>query len=364
VIVIGAWIAGSTVAFSLLRRGALVTMVDAGLTGQATAAGAGIIQPWGSATSGAFYDLYSQAAAHYPTLIDELGEFGVTDVAYRRCGALIVNADPGEVDAVEVRVRDRSRSAPAVGHVERVDNTTLRELFPPLAPNLVGLHIEGGARVDGRMLTAGLHTAIGKLGGSIVRGDVSLFAAGNRVGVRVDGGPADADAVVVAAGAWSDTVLAPFGVSTGVQPQRGQISHLRLPGVDTSAWPSVSPISDHYMVAFDDSRVVVGATRETGSGFDPRVTAEGQRHVLANALSIAPGLSAATLIETRVGLRPMTDDAQPLIGAVAGIESLYVSTGYGAVGLTIAPFVGDQISQLVSTGRSSFDLVTFAPPSV
>ncbi len=50
--------------------------------------------------------------------------------------------------------------------------------------------------------------------------------------------------------------------------------------------------------------MVAGATRETGSGFDVRVTPGGLAEILANALSVAPGLAAGTLLETRVGLRP------------------------------------------------------------
>jgi len=45
-----------------------------------------------------------------------------------------------------------------------------------------------------------------------------------------------------------------------------------------------------------------------------------------------------------------------VIGRVAGIDSLYVASGYGPVGLTVAPFAGQQISQLILTGRSTFDL--------
>src|SRR6476469_5074438 len=105
VVVVGAGIAGSCVAYFLLRDGATVTVVDAGRLGQATAAGAGIIQPWSSATTGAVYELQSRSAALYPTLIAELAELGSGDVGYRRCGALVVNADRDVVDAAEARVR-------------------------------------------------------------------------------------------------------------------------------------------------------------------------------------------------------------------------------------------------------------------
>ncbi len=159
-------------------------------------------------------------------------------------------------------------------------------------------------------------------------------------GVRVAGETLTADAVVVTAGAWAPALLRPAGVALPVEPMRGQIMHLRLPGADTAAWPVVLPMSEHYLLAFEDSRVVVGATREGNAGFDYRVTAAGQAEVLAHALHVAPGLAAATVIETRVGFRPASADGLPLLGAVRGVDGLFVGNGLGAVGLTIGPFAG------------------------
>jgi D-amino-acid dehydrogenase len=166
--------------------------------------------------------------------------------------------------------------------------------------------------------------------------------------VRVDGRTLEADALVIAAGAWTNGLLEPFGRRIGVEPQRGQISHLRVGSADTRHWPSVHPVASHYLVAFDDSRVAVGATRETGSGFDPRVTAEGQRRVLEDALSVAPGLADATLIETRVGLRPLPDGELPTVGALEGVDGVYVNAGFGAAGLTMGPLVGDRLAAIVA----------------
>ena len=124
--------------------------------------------------------------------------------------------------------------------------------------------------------------------------------------------------MVVAAGAWAPELLEPLGVPLAVAPQRGQITHLRLEGADTEAWPIVLPPGSHYLLAFEDSRVVVGATRETGSGFDHRITAAGQAEVLNEALAIAPGLGPATLVETRVGFRPVGPDLKPMLGGSPG----------------------------------------------
>ncbi|MEK8171604.1 FAD-dependent oxidoreductase [Streptomyces sp. M19] len=97
--------------------------------------------------------------------------------------------------------------------------------------------------------------------------------------------------------------------------------------------------SGHYLLAFDDSRVVVGATRETGSGFDHRVTAGGLRAVLDAALSVAPGLADATHLETRIGFRPQGPTGAP-VGRPAGVEGLVVLTGLGPTGLTVGPWAG------------------------
>jgi D-amino-acid dehydrogenase len=117
------------------------------------------------------------------------------------------------------------------------------------------------------------------------------------------------------------------------------------------------------MVAFDGGRIVVGATRETGSGFDPRVTAEGQRHVLDNALELSPGLATATLLETRVGLRPMATDGFPIIGPLGEHQSIHVATGFGPVGLTVAPYVGDRLAHRLVNDESDTTLDAFAPRS-
>jgi D-amino-acid dehydrogenase len=170
-----------------------------------------------------------------------------------------------------------------------------------------------------------------------------------------------ADVVVVAAGAWAPALLKPAGIDLPVAPQRGPIVHQRLPGQDTHRWPVILPRGSHYLVAFDDSRIVVGATRETGAGFDDRVTAAGQAEVLTEALNVAPGLAAATLIETRVGFRPIGPDVRPMLGPVGGIEGLVIGNGLGAAGLTIGPLAGRLLAVVALGRRPELSLAPFDP---
>ncbi len=347
VVVVGDGVAGAATAFALARRGAAVTIVDAGLVGRATDAGAGIVQPWSTSSGGAFYELYSAAADYYPELIERLAEAGVHEIGYRRSGALVVNRDPAVIDDVEQRVRERAAASRTAGDVRRVDPAAARELFPPLADGMHGLHIAGGARVDGRALRTGLLDAAAALGAMHVEARAELTGDG---AVTVDGVPLAADAVVIAAGAWTDRVLHPLGVRTRVEPQRGQLVHLRV-DADTRSWPSVHPVAPHYLVAFDSGRIVAGATRETGSGFDARVTAAGERQVLDDALAIAPGLAGASVIETRVGLRPLPEGDLPTVGPVDGRPAIYVNAGFGAGGLTMGPLVGDLLAERIIAER-------------
>jgi D-amino-acid dehydrogenase len=333
-------------------------VVDAWLDGRATAAGAGIICPWVSGVEDpVFYRLYAGGGEYYPELIAALAEAGETDIGYRRAGAMLVSGDAQDLAWMERSARQRR--APAMGEVSQLSPAEARVLFPPLRPGLGGVHVAGGARVDGRMLAAALLRAAGV---RFVQGTGAVAVeAGRVVGVDVGNDRIPADRVVVTAGAWADDVLRPLGLGVPVEPQRGQIMHVRLEGVETRDWPVILPPGSHYIVPFDSGRIVAGATRETGAGFDYRVTAAGQAEVLSEALRIAPGLGAATMLETRVGFRPVGAETRPLLGWVRGVAGLAVGNGLGAAGLTIGPFAGRLLADLVTGRPGLLDLSPFDP---
>jgi D-amino-acid dehydrogenase len=363
VVVVGAGILGASAAFHLARAGAQVTIVDAAHEGRATAAGAGIVCPWVSGTQDqAFYRLYVEGARYYTRLVPALGELGETDLGYRRVGAMVASADADELAALDTLLGRRRAEAPEMGATTLLAPREARALFPPLRDDLAALHVANGARVDGRRMAAALLRGAQSLGARMIEGHAELLADGDRVtGVRLRGTDVVADCVVVTAGAWAPALLSPVGVALPIEPQRGQIVHLRLPGQDTHAWPVVLPRGSHYLLAFDDARVVVGATRESGVGFDYRVTAAGQAEVLAQALQIAPGLATATIIETRVGFRPVGHSVRPLLGRVSGLDGLLTGNGLGAAGLTIGPFAGMLLAEAALGNALPFDLAPFDP---
>ena len=348
--VIGGGIAGASAAFGLAFRGAAVTLIDDVGAGQATAASAGIIAPWTSTSTGAYYDTYAAGGAFYPELLARLADLGIPDVGYRRSGALVVHRDPRILAEAAVTIRERVTAAGAVaGKVHDIDAAGLREAFPPIAPDLAGLRVTGGGRVDGRTLRDALIAAARTLGARLVRDRVAELSP-TRSGTWTVGTASareDVDAVVVAGGAWSPGLLSGLGLGVDLTAQRGQLVHVRVDGEATAHWPTVHPLAHHYIAPFDGGRVVIGATREDGVGFDVRATVAGQRQVLDDALAIAPGLAAATVVETRVGIRPMSTrrDGLPIVGEVPGRPGLWLASGFGAGGLTMGPLIGDALAR-------------------
>ncbi|MFE7245681.1 NAD(P)/FAD-dependent oxidoreductase [Streptomyces sp. NPDC057580] len=361
VVVVGCGIAGAAAGYELARNGVDVVLVDSLTPGRATSAGAGIICPWSSEVDDEdWYRIAVAGTEFYPELRAALAADGETEFGYRQVGSLRL-VDEAESTEVLGSVAERAEKSPLAGEVELVSARRARELFPPLAHDGPAIHIPGGARLDGRSIREAMCRAAMRHGARLIEGTATIIAEGAVRGVRVDDVFVGADAVVVAAGAWAPQLLEPLGVHIRVAPQRGQIMHLRLPGVDTVNWPVVLPKSRHYLLAFDDSRVVVGATREDDTGFDHRITAAGVAEVLGEALSVAPGLADATHVETRVGFRPVGPDIRPLLGEVPQVPGLVVVNGLGASGLMVGPYVGSIAARLARREDAGIDLAPYDP---
>jgi D-amino-acid dehydrogenase len=365
VIVVGSGVVGASCAYTARCLGAEVLLTDAALPGQATAAGAGIVCPWSSslADDPVWYSFACAAARYYPRLVAELADLGETDLGYRQVGALVLAGSPEQQEQVRQQFLARRDEAPEIGEVAALTGAEARALFPPLHPDHAAVLVGGAWRVDGRLLAASMARAAAGKGAVITASRAELVCRSGRVaGVMLKGVLVEADAVVAATGAWTTSFLEPSGVTVAVTPQRGQIVHMSLEPADTSRWPVVLPTaSSHYLLAFGGSRVVAGATRETGAGFDYRVTPGGLSEVLEQALAVAPGLAAGTYLETRVGFRPMGPDSLPLLGPVPGVDGLVVATGLGPTGLTMGPYAGAVAARVALGEQPGIDLTPVNP---
>ncbi|MGI9616099.1 MAG: NAD(P)/FAD-dependent oxidoreductase [Acidimicrobiales bacterium] len=384
--VIGGGVVGTAAALRAARAGASVTLFDRHDVGRATDAGAGIVAPaMNSRDRPAQFELAVAAAQAYPELIAELAgtvengtvgngtvgngtvengtvENGTVEnsTGYEVVGLLAVAIGDGELErfdsfASAVLDREERIGHPTGAKLQHLDPDEARSLYPPLGDVRAALFDPGGARVDGRKLAEAMRVAA-------VAAGVEVRAESADSVERV---AASVETVIIAGGAWSPRFGEELNVSIPVEPQRGQIAHLGVPPAlgPTASWPMLKLFSDHYQVSWPDHRVAVGATRETGSGFEPHTTAAGVREVLDEALTAAPGLASAEVLEVRVGLRPVTADLMPVIDrlpARLGGTDVVVATGHGPTGLTTGPFSGRLAVELALGLDLSHDVTAFA----
>jgi D-amino-acid dehydrogenase len=357
VVVVGGGIVGTATAFELGRAGARTLLVDRADAGRATDAGAGILSPeTAQRDDAAWVELVRAAGRHYDQLLPQLD----ADNGWSRCGILQLATRDTDLPAWEW-VAERAAGATEISADEA------RAMVPVLGTVVRALHHPGAARVDGRTMCAALARAAVTFGVEVRVASVDEVRGGAAAGVVVDGALVDADAVVIAGGAWTRRFGEQLGVHLPVGPQRGQIAHLMTPEHDTARWPIVQQVYGHYMVPWDDRRVAVGATVED-AGFAPDVTAGGVHEIMREALHVMPGLAGATLREVRVGLRPASVDDLPIVGALPGSPNVYVATGHGANGLLLGPVSGAAVADLAlgggAPGRSltlDLDFTPFSP---
>ncbi|WP_226579560.1 NAD(P)/FAD-dependent oxidoreductase [Halobacillus litoralis] len=365
-IIIGAGILGASTAFHLAKRGEKVLIIDRLEAGQATKNAAGIVCPWLTNRSNkSWYKLAVSGAKYYPHLIEELRAEGETETGYHQVGAINIFDTEEKLDRKMEVAQKRQVETPEMGDVTKLSPEDTKKLFPPVSEEYGAVHISGAARVNGAAVAASLLRAAQRHGAEIITGDASLLYQQEKVeGVSVNGHPHFADQVIVTNGAWTNELFKLIGVRSHVTFEKAQIIHLQMPDYDTANWPVMLPPFNHYMLTFGSGRIVVGATKEESASFDSRVTIGSVHQLLDKALRVAPGLSNASYLETKVGFRPFTPGSLPVIGRVPGFTNVLVANGLGASGLTSGPYVGSQLAALAVQQETEINLSNYRPDHI
>ncbi len=340
VVVVGGGLVGSALAYELLSDGAATVLIDRHDPGRATDAGAGILSPETHQDPDPdAFAIGMASALHYPGLVDRLAADGADEPGFAVTGSLLVAERPGDDDVMERAAQLIGTRTP--GLVTEVGPAEAARHFPPLGPVRRALFSPAGRRVDGRALNHALRSAAVARGLRVVDAGVASLdlnrGRGVVSGVVTTEGPLAAGCVALCGGAWSPALAGSLGVDLPVRPLKGQIVHLSLPDTDSRDWSIVQPVLGFYLVPWPDGRVACGGTMEAAAGFDARPTAGGLLQLLREGLRTAPGLAAATVVESRVGLRPSSGDGRPVVGRLPGWENAFVATGHGAEGLLLGP---------------------------
>lgn len=220
-----------------------------------------------------------------------------------------------------------------------------------------GLRLTGDETGDCFKFTAALAAMSGQKGAEFRFGTVirRLRRDGDRLtGVETDAGLLTADAYVLALGSYSPQLAAPLGLRLPVYPVKGY--SLTFPIADPAGAPESTIMDETFKVAITrlGDRIRVGGTAEL-SGYNLSLR-NGRRETLRHVVSdLFPRGGDASKAEFWAGLRPMTPDGTPLLGPTP-YRNLYLSTGHGTLGWTMAAGSAQVMADLISGRRPEIDM--------
>lgn len=248
------------------------------------------------------------------------------------------------------------------GRPARLSAADLRDLEPALSDRVTaGFLLPQERHVQPETLIAGLLVRLRQLG-AVVRGGLELTGARQRHGritaAVTPSGPIEGDRFLIAAGAWSGRVAQKFGFRLPIQAVRGYsvtisapMRRLRRPVSLGEAKLIASPFA--------------GTTRVAGwlefSGIHPVVDAGRMRALRQSAGAYLRAWESGSGDRQRAGLRPMAPDGLPVIGPIPGYDNLFVATGHGVLGITLAPATARAIAAIMTRADPEPDLQPFSP---
>ena len=163
--------------------------------------------------------------------------------------------------------------------------------------------------------------------------------------VETDRGHVSADAYLVAMGSYSPLLLAPLGIRLPVYPVKGY--SITVPIVDETRAPVSTLLDESYKVAVTrlGDRIRVGGMAEL-SGYSKGLPRARRDTLEYSVGSLFPGAGDLGRASFWSGLRPMTPDSTPVIGATK-IPNLFLNTGHGTLGWTMACGSGHVIADII-----------------
>jgi len=287
---------------------------------------------------------------------DTSNEFGLT-----REGLLLLFRSR---EALEVEARHAARAQALGMPASILDREGVAALEPDLTLDVIGgVHYPLDAHVTPQRFCASLTRLVRERGGRIVwnAAVTGWRETGRRVdAARTEAGEITGDEFVVAAGAWSGTLLRKLGVRLSLEPGKGY--SLTVPSPPEMPRRSILLQEARVAITPMGSALRVGGTMELGtrtSGVSPpRV-----RGILRSLVRYLPAFPAPVFegVTPWSGLRPCTPDGLPYLGRARRRENLLVATGHAMLGLSLGPVTGKLIAELISGETPSIDLSLLRP---
>ena len=177
--------------------------------------------------------------------------------------------------------------------------------------------------------------------------------AGEVTGVETSAGMLTADRYVVALGSYSPLLLRPLHIRLPVYPVKGY--SITVPITDPDAAPVSTVMDETYKVAITrlGDRIRVGGTAEL-AGYSQTLRASRRATLEKSVTDLFPRGGDVSKASFWTGLRPMTPDGTPVIGPTR-IPNLFLNTGHGTLGWTMACGSGRLLADLLSGYRPNIE---------
>ena len=362
VVIIGGGVAGCSVAYHLALAGVKSMVIEReGIGSQASGFSAGGLNPLeGAQIPGPLGPLAIESYRMHLKLWDALKEETGIDYQGRILSLVKVAFDDSDLPELHQSLDTFSEAQADGFSAHWLDRQQLNDLEPRLSPDIVrGLYVKGNAGLDSYQYTLALANAAEKRGVTIRSGSVTgvKVCNGRIVGVFLGDTEIACDHLVLAAGPWSREAETWLDLSIPVDPLKGEILRLDLPGPRlrhdiSGGGGSVYPKPDG---------LVWCGTTEDWCGFDCQSLDSTRQLLMKRAARLMPGLIHASLALHTACLRPVPPDGLPIIGNPPGCDNVFLATGAGKKGILLSPGFGKSVADLIVNGETQMPVSAFQP---
>jgi glycine/D-amino acid oxidase-like deaminating enzyme len=357
IVVIGAGMVGSAIAYGLASRGEHVLLLD-GDDGDFRAARAnfGLVWLQGKGLGLPPYQTLTRRSIDgWRSFADELEAQTGMNLSYERNGGLSfchgTEACEQRRAALQHLHDQWDGGAP---DWEMIDRPTLQRLLPKatLGPNVTGAsfgHRDGHA--NPLRLLAAVQAAVTRLGGAFrnLAAVRDIIAVGPDFRLLLDGEAIVAPRIVIAAGLGTAPLARKVGLDVPLGPERGQI-------LVTERLEPFLPLPASGLRQTADGTVMIGATNED-VGYDVSATGDVASRLSREAIETIPALARARLVRQWGCLRIMTPDSYPIYAQSRSHPGAFVAVCHS--GVTLAAFHAGDLAAAIAAGSLPDDISPF-----
>ncbi len=370
VVIIGAGVIGSAIAYKLTRAGFKVVLVDKGEPAGETSGACDGLVFCQSKKPGIHLQMAMESKKIFDGLVGQLP----FDMEYENTGGMVTIESEAEYLAMEQYVEQQRTGGL---DVTLLDAKTAHEMEPALADSIVGAaYSPMDGQINPLALNLGLAFGAKQLGATLLMREpvTAVLCDGGKVkGVKTAKRTISAPLVVNAAGIYAPEIAQMVGLHLPIKPRRGQLLITApVPKLISTCMISASYIASKFdpSLAAEAARAVsleqtvtgsllLGSTREF-VGYDRNTTAEGIARIGENASRVLPGLKKVQIVRAMAGLRPYTPDGLPILGFVDQVEGFVMAAGHEGDGIALCAITGALITQLINENKTAIPLDQFA----